>query len=92
MYFGVYFGLQRGFVFCRGRRNSQFFECRILRRILRGRFIKWVSRPKFVQPKIHRNKIPHLRWAAFEGLLRTGWDPNRQWANARVSSGKLLAN
>ena len=23
MYFGVCFGLQRGFVFCRGRRNSQ---------------------------------------------------------------------
>ena len=23
MYFGVYFGAQRGFVFCRGRTNSQ---------------------------------------------------------------------
>ena len=26
MYFGVYFGLQRGFVFCRGRKNSQPYD------------------------------------------------------------------
>ena len=31
MYFGVYFGLQRGFVFCRGRRNSQGLDTYLIR-------------------------------------------------------------
>ena len=29
MYSGVYFGAQRGFVFCRGRTNSQFWYGRV---------------------------------------------------------------
>ena len=32
MYFGVYFGDQRGFVFCTGRRRSQgYFYCIVLK-------------------------------------------------------------
>ena len=36
MYFGVYFGSQRGFVFCRGRTNSQLYCPRWYVRVIPG--------------------------------------------------------
>ena len=47
MYFGVYFGAQRGFVFCRGRTNSQLQFCK--NRVLMNYF-EYVLEPRKLHP------------------------------------------